>query len=74
MNNNFEDRIREISGHLADLVGDIRLAHPLEANARLADLRAWHSAQLQNLVVDARLHEVERITKKIDAIFESRAP
>jgi hypothetical protein len=68
---NLEDRINEISDHLAALIGDIRLVHPIEASARIADLRAWHRVQLQNLVVDAQLDETQRVTERINAIFDS---
>jgi hypothetical protein len=74
MNRNLEDRIEEINDRLFVLFGDIRLVHPLEYDARAADLRAWNRVQLQNLVADARLDEVERITQRINTVFESTVP
>jgi hypothetical protein len=64
---NLEDRIAKIDDHLFALLGDIQLFHPL------ADVRAWHRKQLQNLVMDARLDEARYLTDKINAIFDSKA-
>ena len=66
-----EDRISQISNRFASLVHDVRLAHPMHADALIAEMKKWHELQLTNLVADARLDEARHITERIDAIFES---
>jgi hypothetical protein len=71
---NLDDRIAEINNRFAALVGDIRLAHALNADALIAEMKKWHELQLKNLVADARLDEARRITERIKAIPKSSAP
>jgi hypothetical protein len=70
---NLDDRIAEINNRFAALVGDIRLAHALNADSLIAEMKKGHELRLKNLVADARLDEA-CYPERIKAIPESSAP